>query len=253
MAQGCDYSWTRPDTGCLRSYGYEFVMRYVALGSLEKLLSTVEANVTIANGLAIVCLAEGEEGRALNGYGQGYQDAIQSNAWAHIVGMPDNRPIYFAVDFDAQSWEFGAIGSYFDGAAAAIGRQNVGVYGSVRTINAMAEGGHASWFFQTYAWSRGAWSPYNHVEQYDNNNQVCGGLVDFDRSMTADFGQWGRTYFPGPGTPDPGSPDTSGLPDVHEDGPWDFAPHIDALSGLFNDMGANLGAYARGVEQLRDY
>jgi len=120
-------------------------------------------------------------------------DAARTALWqATAAGMPDGRPIYFAVDGDTRAFtadQWSAIDAFFVGVHEVLGVERTGVYGGKNTIDRMWALGRAQWLWQTYAWSAGEWADV-HLRQYDNNNPLCGGEVDFDRSMTEDFGQW---------------------------------------------------------------
>lgn len=107
--------------------------------------------------------------------------------------MPNGRPIYFAVDGDTRlldSVAWAAINAFFAAAGGVLGVGRIGVYGGINTIERIRAAGLATWFWQTYAWSAGQWADGIHLRQYDNSNPICGGEVDYDRAMTADYGQW---------------------------------------------------------------
>lgn len=215
-------------------------MRYIGRGSYDKLLDNPEKNVILANGLSIVSLCEGFEQDALNGYSQGVQDGQIAAQWRDRIGMPAERPVYFAVDFDAQDWQMGAIGDYFDGCASILGRAWIGVYGGFRTVEAMANMGKVGWYYQTYAWSYGQWSAFAHVRQTENHVIRCGGLVDLDQSMIVEYGQWGQAPIQVPPPVDFGAVDTGGLPDTQQEGPWDYNGHISSLATVFGGVASDL-------------
>lgn len=105
--------------------------------------------------------------------------------------MPSDRPIYFSVDWDAGSGDWADIDAALRGAASVIGAARVGVYGSYLTVEHCRRVGTARWFWQTYAWSNGAWSPYAHIQQYRNGVTIGGADCDLNRAMQPDYGQWG--------------------------------------------------------------
>jgi hypothetical protein len=78
---------------------------------------------------------------------------------------------------------------YLDGAAAVIGRGNVGIYGGRLAIDRALGATKAMWGWQTKSWSEG-WSAKAHVQQYKHDVPLGRGRVDRDRAMTTDFGQW---------------------------------------------------------------
>ena len=109
------------------------------------------------------------------------------------AGMPAGRPIYFAVDGDTSQLDslmWAEINAFFAAAGDRLGVDRVGVYGGIHTIERLRAAGLATWYWQTFAWSAGQWADGLHLRQFDNNNPLCGGTVDYDRAMTRDYGQW---------------------------------------------------------------
>ena len=104
--------------------------------------------------------------------------------------MPDGRPIYFSIDFDAQPSQQSAINAYFDGVASVLGRDRTGAYGGYGPISRLFDDGKIKWGWQTYAWSDGQWDARAQLRQFLNGIGPGGG-EDEDRSTVADFGQWG--------------------------------------------------------------
>ena len=71
-------------------------------------------------------------------FGVDARDARSALAQARGCGMPEGRPIYFALDTDpgplsASQWK--GVFAYLDGAAAVLGRDNVGIYGGRLAID----------------------------------------------------------------------------------------------------------------------
>lgn len=190
MIEGVDYSTDKPDPRGLYEVGKRFAARYVGPGTTDKHLSIEEAHNLAAAGVSIVVVAEGAEAGLLGGFPIGVDWAIMADSHAKACGMPASRPIYFAVDFDCTEAQWPRIREALAGAAEVLGVNRVGVYGGIRVIEWAARDGAASWFWQTYAWSGGEWSPRAHVQQYRNNVSLVGGTVDLDRSYVNDFGQW---------------------------------------------------------------
>jgi hypothetical protein len=200
VRQGVDYSWGRPSPAGLIADGYTFAARYLSYDTSGKSLTHGEADALIAAGVDIVCVWEQGADDALDGYGQGVADAQAAAAQAASVGMPSDRPIYFAVDFDAQASQQGTVDAYFDGVASVIGRGRTGAYGGYYLISRLFDDGRITWGWQAYAWSYGNWDGRAQVRQVDNGQTVAGGSVDLDTAMVADFGQWGHG---GAGAPSP--------------------------------------------------
>jgi Domain of unknown function (DUF1906) len=204
--EGVDYAFSQPDPAGLYAAGKRFAMRYVGPGTDDKHLHADERDQIWAAGLDIVLLAEGAENSALGGLPTGVAHANSAATAAAFLGAPDSLPIYFAVDFDVTVAQWPAVASYFRGAGSVIGNDRVGIYGGVRAMQWAARDGVAAWFFQTYAWSAGAWFAGNHVEQYHNGVQMAGGEVDLCRAVQAQYGQW-----TGGGDMDPSNPDFQAL------------------------------------------
>jgi len=169
--EGVDYSFSKPTAAGLAAAGKRFAMAYVGPGSAGKHFTTAEVADLHAHGIATVLLAEGTVGAS--GYDVGRLHAQQAVAMAVTRGFP-TRVIYFAVDRDVSVTTWPA----------------ARVYGERDVMMWAARDGVASWFFQTFAWSGGAWYSGNHVEQYRNGVMMAGGQVDLCRSMRPDFGQW---------------------------------------------------------------
>jgi hypothetical protein len=104
--------------------------------------------------------------------------------------MPAGRPVYFAVDWDASSGQQSAINACLDGAASVLGRDRVGIYGGYGPVSRAPSSGHATWAWQTYAWSGGQWAKGAQLQQYSNGHTLGGVGCDYDRATTSDFGQW---------------------------------------------------------------
>ena len=137
-----------------------------------------------------VAVWESAAARALDGRDAGEADARAAARQADSMGMPDDRPIYFAVDFDATSRQQAAINAYLDGAASVIGRKRVGMYASYGPIKHAFNAGKITYGWQTYAWSGGVWDPRAQLQQYSNDHDINGVNVDYDRAMKSDYGQW---------------------------------------------------------------
>lgn len=190
MSEGVDYSTNRPSPRGLANVGKVFAVRYVGPGTTNKHLDPEEANSLAAAGVSIVAVAEGAEGSLLGGFGIGVDFALMASPHAAACGMPSDRPIYFAVDFDCTEAQWPQVHEALNGAAEVLGRNRVGVYGGFNVIEWAARDGAAEWFWQTYAWSGDRWSDHAHLRQTRNDVSLVGGLVDLDTAMVDDYGQW---------------------------------------------------------------
>ncbi len=227
----------------MRDWGYEFAGRYFGPGTWDKHASAAECANLDAHGMSIFALAEGWEDGALDGYHRGVEHATSARDGLAAVGAPGDAPIYFAVDFDWQNWQWQPVAEYFQGAADVIGRARVGIYGGIRVVDWAAEWDVARWFFQTYAWSGGQWSPHNHVEQYNNGVWTCGGRVDQCRSVKKYFGQWR----PGQASTPSGGGEVS-VPATDE--PVSYNDSVDHIASAMYDVGVTHNGLAQVLNSL---
>jgi hypothetical protein len=196
VRQGCDYSYARPEPACLAKAGIEFVGRYASQTDPDRSMSHAEAVSLVEAGLAMVTIYQpkGEKGwMTTGGLDRGRSAAREALAVAEgHCGMPEDRPIYFTLDRDPATMgaaEWAIVADTLDGAAAVLGRARVGLYGA---YDAMARflGKRAAWGYQTSSWSGSQWYPGVHLQQYDHNVSVCGGLIDRVRATADDYGGW---------------------------------------------------------------
>lgn len=190
MIQGIDYAWGRPGPAAIKKRGCQFICRYLANQTSGKVLTRAEADLMSKNGIWLVVVWETTASRALAGHVAGIADAKVAKAKAKALGMPDDRPIYFAVDFDASSGQQKTINAYLDGCAVVLGRDRVGMYGGYWPIKRAFDANKMKWGWQTYAWSGGRWDLRAHIQQYKNEVRINGVDCDLDRAIKEDYGQW---------------------------------------------------------------
>lgn len=109
------------------------------------------------NGIDLVVVFETTAHRALAGFDAGAADASSAAQRAATVGMPEDRPIYFAVDFDAAPKQQPPIDDYFRGVATELGLAWTGAYAGYWVVSRLFDAGLIRWGWQTYAWSGGNW------------------------------------------------------------------------------------------------
>jgi MYXO-CTERM domain-containing protein len=174
--------------------GYKFVCRYLSgdPGGGKDLTASEQSSLEAA-GIDIVLNWETTGTDAENGYNAGVSDATAAKSEAEGLGQPSNRPIYFSIDFDAQSGDAAAINEYFKGVASVLGLARTGVYGGYYIVNELFGAGLVTWGWQTYAWSNGAWDSRAQLRQVQNG--VDNDQLDADTATVADYGQYG------PGSP----------------------------------------------------
>jgi hypothetical protein len=197
--KGLDYSHSRPDLKRVKALGYGFCVRY--LFAPGKGVTKVEAAAIRAAGLGLCVVYEEYAGRAKEGTASGKEDGKIALAFARAIGLPESKPIYFAVDFPATVAQQPVIDLYLKGVASVIGAARVGVYGSYAVVEHCQSIGSARWFWQTYAWSGGKVSPHAHLLQYRNGQVVAGARVDLNESRQFDFGGWMPMVAPIPAKP----------------------------------------------------
>ncbi len=193
---GIDYAYGRPPMADLRSAGVKFVCRYLSL-TPPKNLSPLEAQTLTTNRIDIIVVWETSARRALLGESAGRSDAMQAQQQAQACGQPPDRPIYFAVDFDATYANMPKIMEYLDGAASVLGHNRIGIYGGYVPVKSAMDQG-VKWGWQTYAWSGGRWDPRAQLQQYSNGHTIGGVDCDYDRAMHPDYGQWRIGHTPNP-------------------------------------------------------
>lgn len=197
MAFGLDYV-SGPSIADMKTAGVAFVCRYTGYFSgykidevatpQGKVLTPGEATALSKAGIALVSNWEWSANRAVAGRAAGEWDAGEASKIHHACGGPADRPIYFSVDVNVPGQE---VNAYFAGVASVIGLHRTGAYGSYAVLHELFNAGLIRWGWQTYAWSANAWEPRAHIRQYHNSVSMGGHSVDYNRSMTNDFGQWG--------------------------------------------------------------
>ncbi len=182
-----DYSFSRPGGKSIKEKEYSGVLRYLSY-SPGKNLSTEELKDLQDNNLAVGLVWEQGAKNALNGKQQGKNDATEAIKQAESLGFPNDRPIYFAIDFDSTPEQQIQIDEYLLGCASIIGENRTGVYGSFYVIERCHANNTASWFWQTLAWSGGQISSHCHI--YQNGQGDFNGGADVDEAKQEDWGGW---------------------------------------------------------------
>lgn len=187
--EGLDYSWARPGGARIKAAGYRFVVRYLFEdGQGGKGIDASELADLVANGLEIVLVYEAYAASPKGGRAVGVAHAQASEREIKRLGLPAKSPVYFAIDWDAGAGEQGAVDEYLRGAASVVGMERVGVYGSADVMTRCMQNKSATWFWQTYAWSRGRVQQGIHLYQY-LNGQNLNGAVDYNRTSLDNYGQ----------------------------------------------------------------
>lgn len=199
---GVDYSFGRPDPKKLKALGFDFAARYLSGGVSKKDITSAEYVQLRSANLAVVLVWEAGGSAAIGGFKQGVGDAQAARAQLARLGLPPNRPVYFAVDYDAgakPSTLTVAI-DYIRGAASVLGVANTGVYGGYRVTEGCLDAGVCKFAWQTYAWSYGRWGRAQ-FRQTRNGQNVAGATVDLCEAVATDYGQWPAPALPVPVPP----------------------------------------------------
>lgn len=184
-AQGIDYAWEHVPIRSLVDYGADFVCRYIS-NDPAKDESLSEATALANAGIWSALVFETSARRAAGGRGNGTSDALAALARCGTLHVPDDRPVYFAVDYDANPAD---VVEYFRGVRLVLGTRS-GVYGGYRVVRYLFDHGLVDWAWQTYAWSGGQWDSRAQIRQYHNDITVGGVGCDADVATTTDYGQW---------------------------------------------------------------
>ncbi|MDL4812829.1 glycoside hydrolase domain-containing protein [Actinomadura opuntiae] len=187
---GVDYAWGRPGVSALKRAGVKFACRYLSHDTTGKNLTRAEAEELSDAGIWLVVVWETAANRALSGRSGGVADARDAAAQAKACGMPGDRPIYFAVDWDASASQQAKINAYLEGAASVLGRGRVGLYAGYGPVKRAFDAKKIAYGWQTYAWSNGRWDSRAQLQQYSNDRRINGVGLDYDRAVKDDFGQW---------------------------------------------------------------
>ena len=202
VIKGVDYSFSRPSVTQLYKDGYRFVVRYVSGGTSSKDLTTAEYKDIKAAGLQLCLVWEASGGAAKGGNATGVEHGKAAVAQLKALGLT-GHPVYFAVDYDAESSsELAAVVAYVKGAASILGHDATGVYGGEAAVKAVMDSKACRYAWQTYAWTKN-WDSRAQLRQIANSVVVAGGTVDLCEAHSAAYGQAAPTAAPTPVPPKP--------------------------------------------------
>lgn len=184
----CSTPLTLSQAQALKTSGYSVVARY--LGNWGKSLTTSEVSVLKQAGLMIVSIWEGNPtSAAYFTEAQGTADAKAALMSAMTVGQPKGSTIYFAVDYDAQDADMGAVRAYLQSVYSVIhpAGYHMGVYGSYRVMSNVT----ADFYWQTVAWSENQISPRACMLQHAPSETVAGVEIDHNEVFSG-AGWWNQ-------------------------------------------------------------
>lgn len=191
--EGVDYSYNHPDLRQLRRAGKSFVVRYLTGGG-PKELSHPEAHAIHAAGLEVVSNYEETTGDlTTGGFAHGVALARKADAAHRASGGPAKAPIYFSADSSPAGWSHAQWHSFHQnlrGIASVIGPERVGLYGGTRALRTARSYGLVSWYWQSLGWRDDEWLGWAHLQQHHIEAPLGGGMVDKNRALVGNYGQW---------------------------------------------------------------
>jgi hypothetical protein len=171
----------------MHNLGLQFVVRYFSQFPGKNLQISEAQNLSRA-GFNLVCVYEDDVNDWEGGYDRGTEDAKRYLSQATAIGVPTDRPCYFAVDENMDPND-PRLADYFRGARNVLGIGRIGVYGSTALCRALKSLGLVNFTFRSMstAWRGGEGSTYEfNIEQTGYINQK----FDHDAAITSDYGQW---------------------------------------------------------------
>lgn len=182
---GVDFGWGGPSVAAMHSAGAKFGASYLSYDA-SKNWQRAQVSAYHTGGIATVVVWETGATRATAGFAAGASDARSATAQATALGVPSNRPIYYAIDCDCTG---GQVASYFDGVNSVEGVSRTGAYGGYYPVKYLFDSGRIRFGWQTYAWSYGNRDSRAQLYQYSNSHLIGGRDVDLDHAYAADYGQ----------------------------------------------------------------
>lgn len=185
-----DYSSGWPTAAAMAAGGFLGAVRYIGTPGRGKNLTRTEAQALLAGGRRIGLVYEDSAGWMRGGAPAGAAAARAALADAANCGV-GVRCVYFACDEDVTDAALmQTVEQCLDGAAGVLGRGRVGVYGEADVIDACLSQKHATWGWQTRAWSGGRVSTRAHLLQQTGYVTVGGVQCDRSTILRDDWGQW---------------------------------------------------------------
>lgn len=189
MQKGIDYAWGRPGGKTIKNAGFNFACRYLSHNS-RKNINHAEVLDLHAAGVKVVLVWETTEQRPLEGQEAGIADANAALDLARVLGLPDDKPIYFAADYDFTPQQQSAINFYFKGIASVMPLHRIGVYGGYYVVQRCFDAKLVTFGWQTRAWSGGKWEPRAGIKQVQFNYMLNNVNCDINEAVLDNFGQW---------------------------------------------------------------
>lgn len=190
--QVLDYSAGFPGAQNIQRAEYVGAVRYIGFPDRRKCTTAAELRDFTAHGLGMALVYEDHAGDWRGGRDGGRAAAQRARAHADAIGVPNERPIYMAVDQDVVTeHEFRAAMEYLRGAQDVLGAEWTGVYGEHDVCARAAAEERAAWFWQCRAWSGTPVRLFagRHLYQHVGTVTVGGIAADFNDVLAEDWGQ----------------------------------------------------------------
>ncbi len=189
MVKGLDYAWGKPGAKNIKEDGFRFVCRYLSR-NMSKNIRASEVKDLHDNGIKIVLIWKTTELRPLAGFEAGKQDAAKAKELADDIGFPEDRPIYFACDYDFIEKEQPRLNEYFRGVATILPLERIGIYGGYYVVKRILNADLATYSWQSSAFSAYKKEPRIHIKQIKYNYKINGVDCEINESRKDDYGQW---------------------------------------------------------------
>lgn len=199
MVNGADAS-SIVTSAQMRAMGLSFVGRYFSQFPSKNLTRGEVVDLGNAR-FDIFSIYEDDINDFARGYNGGVDNARRYLSQAAALGVPLNRPCYFAVDTDVNPNDI-RLHDYFRGISDTLGAMRRGCYGSTGVLRALKNAELIDFTFRTMSigWNGGAGEPgeFSIVQNGYINN-----AFDRDATATSDFGEWRFNWTPQMPAPEP--------------------------------------------------
>lgn len=201
-----DFAFSRPAPARIKNAGYLGVIRYVCEDATKR-ISPSEAEQYHEVGLTVTLVYEDGARDAEGGQATGEQKAQVAEQQVKGLGVPDDRPVYFAVDENVHAQLYGQALACVRSFANALGRPPA-VYGPRPFLYFCAQN-RVTYLWESAAasWNTGPEPNGVALRQLPSQVLVDGAACDENAVLQPDYGQWpySVSVSKSPGTPTKGS------------------------------------------------
>jgi hypothetical protein len=177
-----DYSAGRPTAAQLKAAGFGGVLRYVAYGRAQKLLTAAEV-VELRNGrVELACVIESSTGDAWgtevdDDYARGVQFGVAGLAHMAQLGVPSWVPLACAADAHAATSQLDDVRRFAAGFASVVAPiRPAGFYGFQETLNAVRGTPGITWFWRCGSQPSAVEKTWTHLWQRNDGTVTIGGV-----------------------------------------------------------------------------